>query len=109
MVAALDRVVTAFATDPGKADILALARLAERMPDAMVRSVADALTRATMRADVGHRVAIARCLTLDLKPHPELRLARLLASMMAGVMAAVPSVAPVPAPPAPPPAPPSPP
>lgn len=101
LAVALDGVLAAFTTDPEAADLLGLARLAEGIPDALARTAADALVRAATRADVEHRAAIARRLALDLRPHPDLRLARFLAVLMAGVMAAPP--APVAAPPPPPP------
>jgi hypothetical protein len=102
LASALGRALAAFATDPEAADLLGLARLVEGGPTALARAAAEALARAVMRSDVEHRAAIARRLALDLKPHPDLRLARLLAGLMAGVMASPPAPAPAPPPPPPP-------
>jgi hypothetical protein len=102
LAAAFDRVMAAFTTDPEAADLLGLARLAEGVPEALARTAADALARAAMRANVEHRAAIARRLALDLRPHPDLRLARLLAGLMAGVMTPPPAPAVTPPPPPPP-------
>jgi hypothetical protein len=101
LAAALDRALADFATNPEATDLLGLARLAEGASGAVAMAAADALARAVTRADVEHRAAIARRLALDLKPHPDLQLVRLLAGLMAGVMA--PPPAPALAPPPPPP------
>lgn len=100
---ALAQVLASFDGDPGKADLLGLARLCEAAPPGIAEEIARTLANAVVRADARQRTAIAARIAAELGHHRGLRLARLLADRLLWLTA--PRARPAPPPPPPPPPP----
>jgi hypothetical protein len=100
---ALDQVLSSFARDPAKADLLTLAWLVEKAPG-IAQATARTLVHAVTRADPAHRAAILARIRTQLADQRNLLLARLLTDQLAG-LAPRPSRAALPPPAPPPPAP----
>jgi hypothetical protein len=97
---ALAQVLVSFETDAGRAELLALARLAESAPPGIADETARVIALAVMRAGPEQRSAIAARIKTELGDRHDLRLARLMADRLAWLVV-VPHAAPPPPPPPP--------